>query len=515
MRSLTPPQKSQHARKRLVALMTIVALLCTPLAWAQGAPGQGLPALGEDLGLTAAAERRLGDRIVRELYRDPDYLDDPVLQDYVEQIWQRLQQAARELGEVEPAVADAFAWRLLLGKDRSINAFALPGGYVGVHLGLLSRVASRDELAAVLAHELSHITQRHIARSLSRQQAQSPLLVTALLLGMLAASKSTQAGTALIVGGQAVAAQSQLNYSRDMEREADRVGYSVLQQAGYPPQGMVRMFQLLQQATRLQDNGDYPYLRSHPLSTERMAEAQARVGVEQAAVAAPDTEVLWMAQRAAVLADASADGLRARLQTAADPRLDSLPVEQQAARWYGAALAAWLLRDAAQAERAWLRLDAFGRSLGASAQYHSQLLGAQIALAGAPRLALARVERAQNLGGRTRAVRMLRAQAQLGLGQGGQGSEELQLWLAEHPADAGVWELLAQCLEQQQRRVASVHARAQASAARMDLGAAVQQLRAAQELVRSGAPVAHQEASIVDARLRQLERSVREQALER
>ncbi|MGQ0710916.1 MAG: M48 family metalloprotease [Rhodoferax sp.] len=509
-----------HQRKRLRAtgrLLTwgaMVWLLCTPAAWAQG--GQGLPALGEELTLSPAAERRLGERIVRELYRDPDYLDDPVLQDYVEQAWQRLREASRDLGELEPGLAQAFAWQVLLGKDRSINAFALPGGYVGVHLGLLARVASRDELAAVLAHELSHITQRHIARSLSRQQAQSPLLVTALLLGMLAASKSTQAGTALIVGGQAVAAQSQLNYSRDMEREADRVGYSVLQQAGYAPQGMVRMFQVLQQSMRLQDNGDYPYLRSHPLTTERIAEAQARAGVEQAqAAAVPDTEALWMAQRAGVLGDTGSDALRAGLDAVADARLGSLPPLRQAQRWYGAALSALLLRDRDRAERAWERLDELSRQLDAVARYHSQLLGAQVAMGAAPQRALERVDAAQALGGRTRAVRMLRAQAQMGLGQALRAGEDLQLWLADHPGDAGVWELLAQCLQQQQRSVAALHARAQASAARMDYAAAIGQLRAAQELVRGGAVAAHQEASIVDARLRQLEQLVREQALER
>lgn len=124
--------------------------------------------------MTTAVERRLGDRIARELYRDPDYLDDPVIMEYVQEIWQQLTAAARLRGELPEQLDQAFAWEILLGKDRSVNAFALPGGYLGVHLGLVAVVANRDELASVLAHELSHVTQRHISRSMSRQKDMAP-----------------------------------------------------------------------------------------------------------------------------------------------------------------------------------------------------------------------------------------------------------------------------------------------------------------------------------------------------
>ncbi|NDA99797.1 MAG: peptidase M48, partial [Betaproteobacteria bacterium] len=166
------------------------------LAQAGRVPAPSLPALG-DAELSSSAERRLGDRIARELYRDPDYLDDPVLAEYVQAVWQPLLAAARARGDLPADLEARFAWEIMLGRDRSVNAFALPGGYFGLHLGLLASVSSADELASVLAHELSHVTQRHIARLIARQDQQAPWVVGAMILGALAASKSADAANAL------------------------------------------------------------------------------------------------------------------------------------------------------------------------------------------------------------------------------------------------------------------------------------------------------------------------------
>jgi hypothetical protein len=168
----------------------------------------------------------------------------------VQGIWQPLLAAARARGELSPELDERFAWEVLLGRDRTVNAFALPGGYLGLHLGLIGVVTTRDELASVLAHELSHVTQRHISRLITQQSRQTPLLLGAMVLAALAASKNPGAAQALMVGGQAVAMQNQLNFSRDMEREADRVGYGLMEPAGFAPQGFVGMFDKLQQANR-------------------------------------------------------------------------------------------------------------------------------------------------------------------------------------------------------------------------------------------------------------------------
>ena len=154
----------------------LLAALLAPLP-ARAADAMQLPTLGDGSEMSSSVERRLGDRIAREIYRDPDYIDDPVLADYVQGIWQPLLAAARARGDLSTELSERFAWELMLGRDRTVNAFALPGGYFGVHLGLLAVVGSRDELASVLGHELSHVTQRHISRVMAKQ-AQHCLLYT-------------------------------------------------------------------------------------------------------------------------------------------------------------------------------------------------------------------------------------------------------------------------------------------------------------------------------------------------
>ena len=273
-----PGRISVLTRAMILVLLAASTSAALPQAAVPRAVSGGtLPSLGDNADLTLAAERRIGDRIAVSIYRDPDFVDDPVLVDYVQSIWQPLKRAAQGRGELSPELDERFAWQFFLLRDQSINAFALPGGYFGIHLGLIAAVSNRDELAAVLGHEMSHVTQRHISRLMTQEARQLPWLVAAMVLGALAASKSPNAASAAIVGGQALAIQNQLSFSRDMEREADRIGFGVMTDAGFESRGVTSMFEKLQQASRLNDNGAFPYLRSHPLNTERIAEAQSRV----------------------------------------------------------------------------------------------------------------------------------------------------------------------------------------------------------------------------------------------
>ena len=177
-----PPSPPAWGR---VALALVLSMPAAPFALARtagAAPGRAtasLPSLGDNSELSAVKERRIGDRIAVSIYRDPDYVDDPVLGDYVQGIWQPLLAAAKSRGELGAGIGERFAWELFLVRDRSLNAFALPGGYFGVHLGLISTVTSPDELAAVLAHELSHVTQRHISRLMTQQSRQAPGVIAA------------------------------------------------------------------------------------------------------------------------------------------------------------------------------------------------------------------------------------------------------------------------------------------------------------------------------------------------
>jgi predicted Zn-dependent protease len=468
--------------------------------------------------MSSSAERKLGERIARELYRDPDYIDDPVLVEYVQGIWQPLLAAARQRGELSAELDQRFAWEIFLGKDRSINAFALPGGYLGLHLGLVAAVANRDELASVLAHELSHVTQRHISRLMTQQNRQTPWLIGAMILGAIAASKNPDAANAVVAGGQAVAMQNQLNFSRDMEREADRIGYGVMTQAGFEPLGFVTMFDKLQQASRLNDNGAFPYLRSHPMTTERMADMQARqqLAGRNVSPAAASLEHALVTARARVLSQGSVDALRARVAEAQAAALLQQSPARQASALYGAALASLKQRDPLQAERFALALRPLVQGDVAAARL-ARLLLAEIALAGGD---AARAMSLVPATGTGRPDVLLFAQSALRIGRAGDAAQRMQTWVALNPRDAAGWQLLAQAYGAQGHNVRAIRAEAEAQVAWLDYAAAMDRFKAAQELVRKMAREGtlgndHIEASIIDTRARQVESLLREQSLER
>jgi len=494
----------------------LATTLC--LASVAAPSASALPALGDGGEMSSSAERALGDRIAREIYRSPEYLDDAVLGEYVQGIWRKLMDAARQLGELPPELDERFAWDVLLLRDRSVNAFALPGGYMGVHLGLIAAVASEDELASVLGHELSHITQRHIVRLIGRQSQQAPWLLGAMILGALAAAGNPSAAGAVIVGGQAAAAQGQLNFSRDMEREADRVGYGVMTQAGFDPQGFVSMFEKLQQANRFNDTGDFPYLRSHPLTTERIADMQAR---QQLLPHSPPPALTithaMLAARARVLANPEVDNLRAALAQADGATYAGMTSAQQAGVLYGAVMGALGLREFAQAQGLLERLQARVRG-DARAEYQFHLLAVEQALAAGDmpraRAALAAIPPTP-AAAPSRPLLFLRARTWTQGGSAREAAEQLQVWLAARPRDAQAWQLLSAAYAAQGQTLRAIRAEAEVQAARLDYAAAQDRLRAAQELARQGKTVDHIEASIIDARSREIESLLREQALER
>ena len=531
----------KHALRAGAASVLIALQVVTP--W----PAQAaLPTLGDGASsLTTGQERRLGDSIAKELYRDPDYIDDPVVQDYVEGIWQHLLDAARSKGELSPELDERFAWTLFMGRDGQVNAFALPGGYMGVYMGLLGVVSTGDELASVLAHETSHITQRHIARMMAQQGRQTPLLLASMILGALAAMRSGQAAQALMMGGPALVMQNQLNFSRDMEREADRMGYSLMEPAGFAPRGFVDMFGKLEQASRLNDNGSWPYLRSHPLTTQRIADMQSRAQWGKAGAAPVGTmEHVMMAARARVLSRPGADVLR---QWARQPRSTSfagLAALQQVAQLYGAAFSAMELKDWDLAREMSRRLLA-ACAQDAAGQRQAQLLAAELefkAGRNAAALAALPVEQAvasvmpppadgagQREAGPSLATvtvtaqrsnrrpeLLLRTEILLAQKNAVAMAGPLQTWLADHPRDGYAWQLLARVWREQGKELRALRAEAEAQMAHYDYAGAVDRFKAAQELSRkAGAQSDYIEASIVDTRLREADELAKEQAREK
>jgi len=522
----TPPTLARL--RRLVRPTRLLAAVCAallamplPLSQAQSVGTPRLPSLGDAGDISLVSERRIGDNIMREIYKDPDYLDDPVLGEQVQQIWLRLMVAARERGELSAELEQRFAWEVSLIRDPSVNAFALPGGYLGVHLGLIATVGNRHELASVLAHELTHVTQRHIARLMSRQSQQSPLLMGAMLLAILAASKSPSAGTAMISGGQALAIQTQLNFSRDMEREADRVGFGVMADAGFDTQGFVGMFEKLQIASRLNDRGNYPYLRSHPLTTERIADMQLRQpSLAQSKTATTDWDDVLTAARARALVQTNVDGLRRLSDAALDPGLSSYPPMRQVAVLYAAVLSDVRLQQMAAAVQ---KRDRLGPLLSQAAPHWWRGLQAEVALQSGQAQTTIDLLQGQSRPS-SRAEVLWLAQARLALQQVpacGLAAQELDAWMLQRPRDIMAASLLAQALQCQGKSLRAIRVQAQTRWLQHDLAGAQDRLRAAQALVmqktRDGQMerADHIEASIIDANLREIDSLRREQLLQR
>ncbi|MDO9133467.1 M48 family metalloprotease [Hydrogenophaga sp.] len=535
-------------------LVAAAALLPVSLSSAQAVPDAGntsaLPSLGGGEGISLSAERRLGDRIARSIYQDPDYLDDPLLVDYLQSLWQPLLGSARARGDVPPELAERMAWELMISRERTVNAFALPGGYLGVNLGLLAVTERPEEVASVLAHELSHVSQRHIARLMSRDERMAPWMMGAMILGALAAGSNAQVASAAIAGSTAVAAQNQLNFSRDMEREADRVGFGVLSGAGFDPQGFVSMFDKLQQASRLNDDGSFPYLRSHPLSGERIADMRARLpqgpvatnplpAANPAAPATPPPSTLnldlsglragttsvpvatgrpgpsvelhtLMSSRARVLAENGPDRMRSWLQVGQGPNARS-------GERYAAALSAVRL---GQRDKALELAQKLRDTVAPDARFAADALMLELLLSPATspatpaQTALLAELRDRSLEGASRAAVMLGAQAAIASGQPQRAVTRLQSWVVLQPRDALAWQTLARAYQVQGQSLRAVRAEAEARAAQLDYSGAVDRFRAAQSLPVAERSADSMEMAIVDSRRRDVELLLRDSVKE-
>jgi len=541
--------RPQFATLAAAAVLALNAFLVPPAPAAQ----PNLPALGEAESdeFSIDDERKLGEQIMRQIRPDPAVIDDPVLLEYLLSVFVPLHDAALKRGNISPEQEEKLAWEPFLVRDAEFNAFALPGGYMGVNLGLIAQAGTRDEMASVLGHELSHITQRHIARSMVANKHQSMVTMAAMLLGLIFSAKSRNGDVpiAVVTSGQAAMATGQLTFSRQMETEADTFGQDVMTDAGFSPSGMADMFGRLEDVSRLNDSNQYPWLRSHPLTIERIAAARlrARQGAPQDPARSHITEHSLMRARARALMDTSDVALR-RMQGQA--RLNvPLNDAQRLGTLYGGALASIELRDftsaatmIAQAEDVLAKhAAAVAAQDQANAPPPPPAPPAQVVVT--PRLypiepevardfALLRVQEAvakraapeivaavAALGSdRSRPVLMARADAAVGRATArdpGAGAalqesvEALQTWVALHPRDVLAWTLLAQSAEPLGLKLRAIRAEAEAHAAQGDLIGAIDRLRAGQRLTKTG-KVDFVEASIIDARLRELESIRRE-----
>ncbi len=246
--------------------LTLALLLCVSPC----AISDGLPDLGDvsQAALSPVQERQIGRQSMLQIRASRQYLDDAEINDYLNQLGARL---------VENSPEPSLDFEFFAIDDYAINAFAMPGGFVGVNAGLLLTTQSESELASVLSHEISHVTQHHLARMIAGQQGDGLISMAAIAIAILAARTNPQATEAAIVSVQAGAMQKQLNFTRTYEEEADRIGLQLLQKSGFNTHAMPEFLDRMQKATRLLEGNAPTYMRTHPITSDRIAEIENRV----------------------------------------------------------------------------------------------------------------------------------------------------------------------------------------------------------------------------------------------
>ncbi|HEY1075186.1 MAG TPA: M48 family metalloprotease [Fontimonas sp.] len=277
-----------------IVIATAVALSVVSAAMAANPSTLDLPQIGEpaDNTLSPMQEKQLGQRVMSQLYGAGYLLEDPELTDYISTLGWRL--AANSA--TQPPQLTFF----VVGDPR-INAFALPGGYIGFNAGLLLASDNESEVAGVMGHELAHVTQRHIARSGEDSEIANVATWLAVIAAIIAGSADPDVIMGALSVGQAMSYQRQVNYTRAHEQEADRIGIQTMEKAGFDPKAMATFFQKLEQQSRLYGSGLPEILRTHPLSTNRVAEAAARAAEMPPVVHKDPPEFYFMRARARVL----------------------------------------------------------------------------------------------------------------------------------------------------------------------------------------------------------------------
>ena len=257
---------------RIAATLLSLTLATHGAAPAAQTTGSNLPDIGTPASTTLSLidEYKIGLMIVRQLREAGQIVEDPEVNEYLQSLGLRLASQAHE---------GAHRFTFFAVKDAGINAFALPGGFIGVNAGLLTATRSESELAAVLAHEIAHVTQRHIARSIQNagraNLASAAAILAAILIGATTGLPS-DAVLGTVTAAQSLAQQQQINFTRANESEADRVGVGILAAAGFDPVAMPDFFWTMQQRSGSAGRNVPELLRTHPVTTERIAETRDR-----------------------------------------------------------------------------------------------------------------------------------------------------------------------------------------------------------------------------------------------
>ena len=389
-----------------------------------------IPNLGESSTslFSADFEHDLGRTWLRMFRSQVPTVDDPLLQDYLENlIYSLVAHSQLEDRRIEVVIVD----------NSTINAFAVPGGIIGIHNGLLLYAQTEDELATVLAHEIAHLSQRHFSRRVEYQQGQQALYLASMLAGLvLLATGAGSAGMAAITAGQAAAQDSALRHSRSNEAEADRVGMQNLVDAEFDPHAAPAMFERMLQASRYSGGNRVPeFLRSHPLSENRIADTRNRARKYPKQMKHTNLDYQLMRARVAMqLADTPEEAVQ-RFRG----ELQGKTVSREASR-YGLVLA---LTKAGRGSEASLELDSIWSSSPDRLEYI--LADAEIDIArNKPDLAAQKLAKQLQLSPNNHPLTMLYAKALMDNQQAHIAEEVLIAQSKINPKDPGLWYLLAE-----------------------------------------------------------------------
>ncbi|GAB3427384.1 M48 family metalloprotease [Massilia solisilvae] len=506
-----PPRRWPRALTAVCLSVSAALALASPTEVYRKPPDNtNLPTLGEPAreDLSPIVERKLGEEIMNDIRRDRDFLDDDPLLEYLNNLGTTLVAAAPGArGEAN------FDFSFFAVRDPMINAFALPGGFIAVHSALLIAAQNESELASVMSHEIGHVQQRHIARMLGKQREDMLLPLAALILAALAAKSSPDAAMGIALGGQGLAIQRQLNFSRDAEREADRVGFQIMNAAGFDTSGMVAFFKRLQTATR--NYSEMPaWLSSHPLTAERIVDIQSRV--REAPHQRPHADSLdfyLVRSRARVLQDETVKA-RDDARAAFLAQMEQPSRQQQVAAQYGLAFLALRGGDLAGAQ-SWLdkaRAALKPRPGVFSAERDSNdgaamLAGLQIEIKLAPGQPDAVVQQAVRDAAQahqqfplSRAIARQYADAMVAAGKLDDAARFLRDQISQYRAEPKLYDQLAKTYAKQGKIALQHMALAESYALSGALPAAVDQL----DIARKAGDVSFYDQAVIDAREREI-----------
>lgn len=462
----------------LIRSLLILSLVSQPLAAAD------LPDLGEVSRqyFSDLDEQQLSRTIMRDIYADPLYLDDPEIEAYFEQLGYRL---------VSVSSRNQRDFNFFVIQDPSINAFALPGGNIGVHTGLILGAQNESELASVLGHEIAHVTQEHISRMVAAQSQGYWPTLAALGLALLASRSNPSLASAAIASTQALSIQNQLNYTREYEREADRIGYETLTKAGFDPRGMSSFFSKLQRTNRLYDTSAPAYLRTHPLTSERIADMEARVA-SMPYLQIPDSLDFQLVRARLRAREGTAQEAIKTFQT----QLKDKRYSQAAAAHYGLALAYLRARNYSGAESEIQQLTTTPKT---RSPMIATLAGRVAQESGNPERALERYRAGTAAYPAYRPLVYGYADSLLSAGRARDSASFLTSQLNTWPRDARLWRLAGQAHTRLGQRLQSHRALAEAFALSGNLTAAIEQINLAIKAADGG----FYELSAAEARRRE------------